>query len=118
MKRRNFFSTLLAGALGLVGMSRVRREERVTDRLRRRLQKNQDNLRRHIEEHLRCIEENQRMLGVEKVWVKKTDICPEDLEGGSIQLITCDEMPKPIPLPEMPPEVLEFYELWKKGHGL
>ena len=36
MKRRNFFSALVGGALGLVGMKG--KEERVTDRLRRRLE--------------------------------------------------------------------------------
>lgn len=41
MKRRNFFSTLLGGALGFVGMSRARGEERVADRLRRRLEEHQ-----------------------------------------------------------------------------
>ncbi len=86
MKRRNFFSALVGGALGLVGMSRARREERVTDRLRRRLEENQDSLRRHIEEHRK--------------------------------IITCDEMPKPLSLMEIPPEVFEAQQEWKKRNGL
>ena len=103
MKRRNFFSTLLAGALGLVGMSRVQREERVTDRLRRRL------------------EEHQKLASIDHVWVKSptnANIPIADIQGSFCELIPLPEMPKPLSLMEMPPEVLEFYERWRKERGL
>jgi len=82
MKRRNFFSTLLGGALGCVGVKAVRTEELVADRLRRRLLEVSpyDNHAFHIREH--------------------------------------QEMLKPLSLPEMPPEVFEAQQKWKKERGL
>jgi len=97
VKRRNFFSTLLGGALGLVGMKGARAEERVTDRLRRRLEEVSpfDNHALHIREH-------DEMLRVTHGYVPAFDL----------------EMPEPLYLPEMPPEIFEAQQKWKKEHGL
>ena len=100
VKRRNFFSTLLGGALGLVGMKGARAEERVTDRLRRRL------------------EEHQRLASIDRVqftsW-RKPEPEPEPIDADSIP---CVRIPSPIQLPEIPPEVFEAQQKWKKEHGL
>ena len=98
MKRRNFFSALVGGALGLVGMKR--KEERVTDRLRRRL------------------EEHQRLASIDHVqftsW-RKPEPEPEPIDADSIP---CVRIPSPLSLMEMPPEVFEAQQKWRKERGL